>query len=226
MCTGLQLGDPNCLCVEVEVMVGTVIPATIPLAEGWDVPTVRVAVLPSLPPGHCPHTPSIVGPSIPDRVAEKALQPIYSAGLDVPVERNASPGHATSPGLVPPQGTVHAPGPSPGTVSPSSALFGHIETPPSVVMSYTVCEGIATPLNEITDNAQQLASNRAELSYRGEHLDAHTAAPSIGPLGEQTSLVAGEITQGRFGGRVYESRRRFRSAPASNRMENTTGLIR
>ena len=141
-------------------------------------------------------------------------------------ERTASPGHATSPGLVTPQETIHALGLSPGTVSPSSALSGHIKTPPNAIMRYTACEGITTPLDEITDNAQQLASDRAELSPRGEHLDAHTMAPSIWPLGEQTSPVAGETTQVRFGGRFYESRCRFQSAPTSNRMEDMTGLIR
>ena len=73
MCTGLQSGDPNCTCVEVEVSVGTVIPTTIPLAEGWDAPTVQAAVLPSPSPGHCPHTLSTAGPFVPNRVAEKAL---------------------------------------------------------------------------------------------------------------------------------------------------------
>ena len=54
VCDGLQTGDPNCTCVDVEVPVGVAIPPTIRVAAGRDAPMVRVAALPPPPPrGDC-----------------------------------------------------------------------------------------------------------------------------------------------------------------------------
>ena len=158
-----------------------------------------------------------------DRLAEKAPQSVFSPGLDDLEERFAYLEQATSPGPIAPQETIHTPGLTSSTVSPVSARSRHIETPSSAAIERPPS---ATPLGETTDNAHQLANEHAELSPSGEYMVTHTGAPSKRPLGDTLAPVPGVTTQGRFRGRVYESRRRFRSAPASNRMEDVTVLSR
>ena len=193
VCTGLQSGDPNCMCVEVEVSAGTVIPGTTPLAKGWDAPTVQVVVLPSMPPRNCPHMMPTPGLFVPNRLAEKAPRPVFSPGLDDLEEHSAYLEHATSPGPVARQETVH----TPGTVPPLSARSGHIEPPSSAAIEPPPS---ATPLRETNDSAHQLVSEHGELSPSGEYMVTHT--------GDTLAPVLG-ATKVRFGGQVYESRRRF-----------------
>ena len=206
VCTELQSGDPNCMCVEVEVSEGTVIPGTIPLTKGWDAPTVRVVVLPSTPPRYCPHMMPTPGLVVTDRLAEKPPQSVFSPGLDDLEECSAYLDQATPPGPIAPQETVHTSGLTSSTVSPVSARSGHIETPSSAAIKPPPS---ATPLGETTDSAHQLANERAELYPSGEYMVTHTRAPSKQPLGDTLAPAPGVTTQGRFGGRVYESRRRF-----------------
>ena len=196
VCYGLQSGDPNCKCVDVEVPVGAVMPATVPLAEGWAAPTVRVTMLSSPHPGNCRHTMPTADPLAPDRLAENAPRPVLSSGLDVLVERT------NSLGLAIPQETIHAPGLSLGTVSPSLAPVSHTEPPPShnATMSYAACAGITHPLSKITGTAQQMAGDRAKLLPCGEHTHEQTVAPSKLTLVDPPSSVSGETTRVRFGG--------------------------
>ena len=93
-----------------------------------------MAVLPLPPPRNCPHTIFTSGPLVQERLAKNAPRPACLSGPDVLLKRMASPGHAITPGLLAPQETVHTPRLLPGTVSPSSALSGHIEPPPSVAV--------------------------------------------------------------------------------------------
>ena len=146
-----------------------------------------------------------------------------SPGLDDLEEHSAYLEQAISPGPVAPQETVHTPGLTSSTVSPLSARSRHIETPSSAAIEPPPS---ANPLGDTTYSAHQLASEHAELSPSGEYMVTHTGAPSKRPPGDTLAPVPGVTTQGRFRGQVYESRHRFRSAPASNRMEDVTVLSR
>ena len=79
VCNGIHEGNPNCLCVDVEVCAGGPIPASIPTYGGGPGPEIRVAVLPAPPPRpqRSPHKSSESAPIplgyTPDTQAMKSL---------------------------------------------------------------------------------------------------------------------------------------------------------
>ena len=75
-------------------------------------------------------------------------------------------------------------------------------------------------MGESIDMAQQSAVDLTAVLPRsaspGENMEVHTLVPPD----------SAASTQARFNGRVYESRRRFRSAPAPSRLVAKMGLAR
>ena len=214
VCDGLQSGDPNCTCVDVEVPVGAAIPATIPSAAGWDASMVRVAALPPPPPR---------GNSLKMKFAYDSSTPAKSVAMaperDVFLEYAApsgitAPGQANSPGITAPLETAPHLGLSPDTLSTPSAPHEHIE------LSQEVIALTSAAMGESIDMAQQSAADLTAVLPRsaslGENMEAHTLVPPD----------SAASTQARFNGRVYESRRRFRSAPAPSHLVAKMGLAR
>ena len=116
VCDGLQTGNPNCTCVDVEVPVGVAIPSTIRVAAGRDAPMVRVAALPPPPPrGDCLKMKGACDAPTPAKSA------VIAPELDVSVEYAAPPGIMAPPEIAPPRGL------SSDTVESPSASHEHIE---------------------------------------------------------------------------------------------------
>ena len=175
---------------------------------------VRVAALPPPPPR---------GDSLKMKFAYDSPTPAKSAAmapeLDVFVEYAAPPGitamgQANSPSITVPPETAPPRGLSSDTVSTPSAPHEHIE------LSQEVIAPTSSTMGESIDMAQKSAADPTTVLPRsaslGENMEAHTLAP---PNSEAT-------TQARFSGWVYESRRRFRSAPAPSRLEAKMELAR
>ena len=124
VCNELQSGDPNCICADVEVPVGSVTPVTISLARWWDTSVVLVAALPPPPPrGSCPHTTTTSGAPAPNRSAAATQGSRRLLGAQSLFEAHRLPGVR----CLPRDNSPPPPEPSSSTVSPMSALSGHIE---------------------------------------------------------------------------------------------------
>ena len=171
LCTGLLSGNPNCICVDVEVSVESVIPKTITLTGGWDAPVIRVAELPPPPEWSTyPHVPNTSGFPAPVNLA--AGDPEHGA---TPT-RNAYSEAFVSPGQ------IEAPGPA--------------EVPETVPPPLGLSPGTGSP------------------------------TPILSPNAMDAKMADMDATAARFGGRIYESMRHFRSAPAPRRQEGTSESYR
>ena len=225
LCDGLQSGDPNCTCVDVEVPVGAAIRATIRVAAGWDAPMVRVAALPPPPPrGNCLKMKRAYDASTPEKSA------VIAPELDVFVEYAApsgitAPGQANSSGITVPPETAPPRGLSSDTVVSPSASHEDIEFSQEVraLMSYTAMGESIYMAQQPTVDLSAVLPRSASL---GENMEAHTVVHPILPLTAQSPPASATTTQARFSGRVYVSRRRFRSAPAPSRLDAKMELAR
>ena len=214
------MSNPHYICADVKVPVGSVTLATISLAGGgggWVSSAVLTAALPPPPPrSSCPHTTTASGSPTPDRSAAAAQGRAASQGLA------ASPGFVASPETAPPW-----------------ALTRHNVAPVGPLRSYRAiitghrCHELHHLRGDHCPPPQSrpitLHHRRLSIGRRYFHHclftdgNGWTSAPSLPPLAAQPLPTSVVSTRACFGCRVYESKRCFRSAPASTKGVTLTG---